>query len=787
MLKTLKYIFLSIIIILISLVSYIYVTMYLSKPVMSGELLIKGLENQVSIYRDDEGIPHIYAKKRKDMYFALGFVMASDRLFQYDIIRRAGSGTLSEIIGNKTKEVDILFRTLGANIRFKDAYKSLPDEVKNDFKSFTEGLNYYVKNNSLPIEFKILGYTPKKFSIMDAYYVYTYMAYSFSPMLKEDLLHSEILKTVKDRDLKLLLSNPINDEMKYVKNNTSNLFDAFVALDKIDDILGYLGPIEGSNAWLVSGDMTKSKSPILSSDPHISFSLPNIWYEAHLKCEEDGYEMYGHFLPLIPYPALGHNEDYGWGLTMSYVDDLDLFQEEIKDNKYMHAGLLKELKVYKEIIRIKGESDYQYDLKWTRGPIVDELLKTKNVSMKWAFFNKDNRPMMSFYRIGRGIKSMDDFKDAVSIGKSPGLNILYADKKGNIAHFVYGSFFQRSNANASHLVGEAKDFITGEYDYELKHHRINPKDGMLISTNDMPDESRVILKGLWYPKNRHDTTKSLLEKRDDWTMDSMRKVQTSNLDIFAKKFSDIMISDLSNTVMSENEKIAFKFLKKWNHISDLESVGASIYHRMNYELFPLILDEMPEEMMKRYVLSTGSWSFIQRIFPLEENSWWDISATEEIIETRSTIIEMAFKNTVKNLTVDLGKDPIKWSWGRLHTITYPHPLGMNKLLGKFFNEGPFPIPGAINVINHNRRKGYLNGHAVASGPSTRRIIDFSKPKRSYGILPLGNSGHQLSPFYDNQRERFISGEFRYQLMDLNDIKENLYSTLILKSPSLKDL
>ena len=272
----------------------------------------------------------------------------------------------------------------------------------------------------------------------------------------------------------------------------------------------------------------------------------------------------------------------------------------------------------KEIIKIKGESDYQYDLKWTRGPIVDELLKTKNVSMKWAFFNKDNRPMMSFYRIGRGIKSMDDFKDAVSIGKSPGLNILYADKKGNIAHFVYGSFFQRSNANASHLVGEAKDFITGEYDYELKHHRINPKDGMLISTNDMPDESRVILKGLWYPKNRHDTTKSLLEKRDDWTMDSMRKVQTSNLDIFAKKFSDIMISDLSNTVMSENEKIAFKFFKKWNHISDLESVGASIYHRMNYELFPLILDEMPEEMMKRYVLSTGSWSFIQRIFPLEE-------------------------------------------------------------------------------------------------------------------------------------------------------------------------
>ena len=760
-------------------------TMYLSKPIMSGELLIKGIDSKVVIKRDNEGIPHIFAKTRSDMYFALGFSMASDRLFQYDIIRRAGSGTLSEVIGPKTKDVDILFRTLGASIHFKDTYKSLPDEVKEDFKSFSAGLNFYAKNYPLPIEFKILGYKPKEFSMMDAYYVYTYMAYSFSPMLKEDLLHTEINKVIKNRKLSLLTSNAINNEMKYVAS--IDKFDLNRSIDKafaIDDVLGYLAPLEGSNAWIIDGNKTKNGQPILSSDPHITFSLPNIWYEAHLKCEEDGYEMYGHFLPLIPYPAMGHNHQYGWGLTMSYVDDLDLFQEKVENEKYLHGEVLKDLRVYRENIKIKGDDDYIYNLRWTRGPIVDEVLGTKNVAMKWAFFHPDNKPLMTFYRIGRGIKSIEDFRSAVSIGKSPGLNIMYADKEGNIAHFVYGSFFQRSNANVSHVIGEAKDIITGEYLFDLKHHRINPEDGMLISTNDRPDETKVILKGLWYPKNRHDSVKSLLAPKDDWTLESMSSVQSSNLDIFAKDFSKIFINDLKSFDLSPREEEVLKALEGWDYLSEVDSVGASIYHKINYTLFPHILDEMGQEMMEKYALTTGSWNFLQRIIALPRDKWWDKIETKEIVETRKEIVLSAFKDAIKLLESELGSDINEWKWGRIHTITYPHPLGMSKLLGKFFNLGPYPIPGAINVINHNRRKGYKDGHAVGSGPSTRRIIDFSNPEYSLGILPLGNSGHQMSPFFDNQRERFIKGEYRYQLMNEEDINKNLYSTLILKAPEL---
>ena len=169
--KILKITFSVVLLLFITLFAYVFVTLNLSMPVMKGEVLSKKVGKDVTILRDKEGIPHIYANKRSDMYFALGYVMASDRLFQYDIIRRAGAGRLSEVIGSKTKEVDVLFRTLGADIVFKEKSKNLPARMKEDFTNFTNGLNYYATNYPLPIEFKILGYEPEPFTVMDAYYV----------------------------------------------------------------------------------------------------------------------------------------------------------------------------------------------------------------------------------------------------------------------------------------------------------------------------------------------------------------------------------------------------------------------------------------------------------------------------------------------------------------------------------------------------------------------------------------------------------------------------------------
>jgi len=762
---------------LVSLSSYIYITLKISSPVMEGKVIIPALKDKVEILRDKEGIPHIYAKKRVDMFFALGFVQASDRLFQFDIIRRAGAGRTAEIIGAKTLEVDKLFRILGGQRTFENRLKHLPKELLSDFESYTAGLNYYMDNYPLPIEYKVLRTRPEKFTIMDAYYVYTYLAYSFTPMLREDQLHSKLVRTIKNRDLSMLTSigNHIPSEKVSMIDNFS--IDRLVGIDKI---LSNLSPLEGSNAWAISGEKTKSGSPILASDPHISFSVPNIWYEAHLNCEEDDYQMYGHFLPLIPYPAMGHNFEFGWGLTMSYADDLDLFQEQIKGENYIFNSKERKLEYKNEVIKVRGDKDYVMKIPLTiRGPIGDEIMDTKGVSINWAFYLDSNKPMYTFYQMSKA-KNMAQVKEAVSHSKSPGMNVLYADKEGNIAQFIFGAYLKRSHPEYSNVINKGSSEVLGIYDFDLKPHRENPENGVLISTNDKPQNSKIDMRGLWYPKNRHDTVEQNLSVISKWDAKMMRRVQTSNLDVFAIKYNKTIVSILRRMFhhLDDFERKSLDIMAKWDGKSDVDSVGATLYNHFNYTFLPIVLDELDSEDRLQYCFSTASWYFHQRLFENLDNPWWDKAATKQVESSQETIVEV-YKASISDLKRKLGHNLDSWQWGNIHQIEFPHPFGMNKILGKIFNQGPYPVAGAINVVNHNRRKGCENGHAVKSGPSTRRIIDFANPAISYGILPLGNSGHLLSPFYDNQRERFLKGEYRNQYLNILDVKKNLHSRLEL--------
>ncbi|EQC48069.1 penicillin acylase family protein [Bacteriovorax sp. Seq25_V] len=769
--KVSKYIAYTIITLVLGVVLFFYISLKISVPVMTGEVLLDGISSDVKIVRDNEGIPHIYAKNKQDMLFALGFVMGSDRLFQYDMIRRAGAGRTAEIIGSKTLPVDILFRTIASNANFKEKVNNLPENIKVELNSFYSGINYYLKNYPKPIEYRILGVDPEPFSIEDAYSVYLYLAYSFSPMLKDKPMYDVINKTVQGRDLNLLHSNKIKGKTitTVIEEKASSLVSSTYAnLLNIDQLLSFLSPIEGSNAWVISGKLTKSGAPILSSDPHITFSAPNLWYEAHTIIE-DGESFYGHFLPLIPFPAMGHNFHHGWGLTMSYNDDMDLNYEN--DQKFEQR---------KSLIKVRGEDDYELSVAVTKhGPLINDIVQRKElISMSWGLYEKSNRPIQAFYHLANA-KTMEELKTAVSMAKSPGMNILYADKEGNIGHFILGSLFKRNANTPSTAIKDEFDF-GGLYDYELSPHRVNPDNQMLISTNDRPDHAKIEVRGIWYPKNRHDTVEHLLKERESWTMEMMEKVQTSSLDIFALDIRDTIIADLESSLgLDELEKLALEALKAWNGESEISSIGATIYNHFNYLVMPEITDEMNEKERFQYCTTTSSWYFLQRLLKSPNNPWWDISTTTEV-EKRSDIVLKVFKSTVADLSQKLGGDVKLWNWGRLHTIEFPHPFGMNKVLGKVFNIGPFPVEGAINDINHFRRKGCQNGHDVKSGPSTRRIVDFADPSTSLGILPLGNSGHMLSPFYDNQRERFLKGEYRLQLMKEADIEKNKAFELLIK-------
>lgn len=752
-------------------IAIMYLALLGSFPVMQGSLKIAGLDSRTQIYRDQEGIVHIDAQTAHDMNFALGFSMASDRAFQYEMVSRAGQGKLSELLGPDLLPVDKLFRTLNsAHIR-NNILSNIDAKIRKDLDSFMAGYNYYLENNIRPIEFFILGTKPKKIEIEDIYGVFVYLTYSFSPFIRNEIAYNDILAKVKNRNLEYLFANDNVDLSKKVRRVVeSSIID-------YDSLLKGIGTFTGSNAWAIAGKNTKSGKPILASDPHIQYSAPNIWYEANIRNKQEDFHIYGHFLPLLPFAAMGHNRHHGWGLTVTYTDDVDLYQ------------MPDDFEVVREedsTIFVKGQGPVDFTLRWSKkGPIVDEIATrvdsdAKNIAAFFSFFQEGNKPIEGFYRLGRA-KSFEEIKQAAALVKSPGQNIIYADVDGNVARLIMGDSYKRSHPKESDLIQAPDRKILGPYDFMQKPHEINPRSGYVVSANDRPKVKTaqdVHHRGGWHSDNRYDTILSALELRHDWDLAAQKMVQTASFSSNNKKMVDLIIKSALRTKLSEQEQSALTELKDWSGHSRADLVGPAIFHETTLEIRKLLMDELEDDRLN-YCKAINSWTFYYRLVENPYDFWWDIKNTAPI-ENMYDIMAQAFKLTVAKYTKELGADIKTWKWGRVHQLKLPHAFEKSALLSKIFSHGPYPANGSINSINHIRRVKCDQGHTPVTGPSTRRLVDFSNVDISYGILPLGNSGHMLSPFYDNQRERFLNDEYREQIFNFDLVKKREAKYLTLR-------
>ncbi len=747
----------------------IYFALLGSFPVMQGSLKIAGLDSLTKIYRDQEGIVHIDAQTNHDMNFALGFAMASDRAFQYELVSRAGQGRLSELLGADLIPVDKLFRTLNSKYIRDGILENLDPKVKRDLESFMAGYNYYLENNIRPIEFFLLGAKPMKIGFEDIYGVFVYLNYSFSPFMRNELTNTHILAKVKDRNLKYLFANNEVDLSSKIRHVVQN------SVIDYESLLEGIGTFTGSNAWAISGANSKSKKPILASDPHINYSAPNIWFEANIRNKQEDFHMYGHFLPLIPFPAMGHNRQHGWGLTISYTDDVDLYQ--LEDDYEV-------IRVEDSLIKVKGQEPIDFSLKWSKkGPVVTEVVQgvrkdAKNIAAHFSFYQEGNKPIQGFHDLNYA-KNFEEVKKAVSIVKSPGLNIVYADRDGNIARLIMGDSYNRSHPFESDFVQTPDREILGAYEFMDKPHEINPANGYIVSANDRPKtiKNTINHRGGWHSDNRYNTILEALELRHDWDIDGQKMMQTASFSSNNKRMVKLIEKALKLSDLDDFEMNALSILVNWTGHSRKDLVGPTIFHETNMEIRHLLMDELEEDRLK-YCKAINSWTFYYRLLDRPNDFWWDIKKTGPI-EDMNAVMAQAFKNTIKKFRSDLGDDLSEWKWGRVHQLKMPHAFEKSKLLAKVFSHGPYPANGSINSINHIRRVTCDNGHTPVTGPSTRRLIDFSNVDISYGILPLGNSGHMLSPFYDNQRERFFNDEYRPQIFNFDLVRKSEAKILTL--------
>jgi len=768
-----------IVILALALVGYSF---YL-KPKYEGEQKLKNIQKETTVYFDDFGVPHIYANSEKDAMIALGYVHAQDRLWQMELIRRIASGRLSEIFGSKALKSDMFFAGLGINENSEKAISKLDKNSPSYILAlaYIDGINQYMEEGKTPIEFQILGINKEKFTLKDVYNIFGYMAFSFAQAQKTDPLLTDIRDKLGANYLKDFGLDGSLGTTK-IKNFDGKSLEYAQISKSVASILDN-SPVPafiGSNSWVIAPQKTRNGKVILANDPHIPFSQPCTWYEAHIVTPD--FESYGYYMAGMPFSPLAHNRNYAYGVTMFENDDTDFFQEEENPNnknQYKTATAFQNFKIRREIIKVKDSSDVVLEVKETQhGPVLngfmDALKNKKPVAMYWVFTQQNNQSLEGLYSLSHS-NNLEDFRKGVSLIAAPGLNLMYGDAKGNIAWNTTGKLYKLDKSvnpnfilNGANGIDDKKEFL----DFSKNPHAINPSWNYIYSANNQPEAvDGYLYPGYYLPQDRANRIIELIEPKNNWTKEDVGQMMNDNTSLVAKTVANNLISALESKTLSRNEKKAVEILKKWNGSNDLEDLEPTIYNKWIYKyLKNTFEDELGEENFKM-LLSTHILK--QIIAPQSKNEssiWWDDVNTKDKNETRSEILIKSFHEAITALENQLGMDVNSWNWKRVHTLEHQHPLGMVAALRGIFNVGPFDVPGSAEVINNLFFDFTDSGeYKVKGGPSTRRVIDFSDIENSMSILPTGQSGNPFSIHYNDQAEMYATGKFRKMKMNKEEI------------------
>lgn len=754
-----------------------------TKPNYEGELFIKNISKETTVYFDDYGVPHIYAANQKDAMTALGYVHAQDRLWQMELIRRIAPGKLAEIFGTRALKNDKFFIGLGINENSEKAIATLNKNGKpyQMAMAYLDGVNQYLENGKTPIEFNILGIKKEKFTLKDVYNTFGYMAFSFAMAQKTDPLLTDIKNKYGEEYLKDLgIDYSLNTtRIKISKEKTQQYIEISKSITTLLEN-SPVPPFIGSNSWVLSPKKTKTGKVLFCNDPHIEYSQPGTWYEAHISCPET--EMYGYYLAGTPFPLLGHNRDYAYGITMFENDDADLFEEENNpknENQYKTVTGFQNYKIRTQTIKVKDSTSIILNVKETQhGPIINDLIDNfknqKPVSFSWIYTQQPNKILDAVYSLSHA-KNMTQFQKGVSYIVAPGLNIMYGDAKNNIAWFTSGKLYKLEKGvnanlilNGTNGIDDKKKFL----EYAKNPSAINPSWNYVYSSNNMPEAiDGYNYPGYYLPEDRARRITNLLDNKSNWSKEEVSKMTNDNTSPVSIETVKTMLLVINNKNLSSQEKAAINLLKNWKGTNQLIDVAPTIYTKWLYfYLKNTYQDEMGEISFKQFLKTHIMKQSIAFQTKNINSPWWDNIHTKSKKETRSDILNMSFKQAISSLNNQLGNDVNSWTWNKVHKVEYKHPLGSVALFKPFFNVGKFSISGTNEVIN-NTMFDYSDEaqHIVKAGPSTRRIIDFSDIENSWSILPTGQSGNPMSTHYNDQAEMYLQGKFRKMKLNKEEI------------------
>ncbi len=762
-------------IVVIAIGTLIFGYWYAGRPVPSyeGEQSLPGLADRVVTTFDEYGIPHIQAKNRLDAFRALGYLMASERLFQMELLRRLGTGRMAEVLGRRGLKSDVFFHTSGIVLHAEKSadvfLREAPQELRDEVNAFLGGVNAFVETGTPPLEFELAGIEMTPYEVEDLYGMAAYLAYSFSIGVQTDFLANEMVRQhgsdwVAAMGILAEELKPINptctDSLPEVK-----LFSAFPEAFGVPELIG-------SNAWAVAGTKTASGKPMLCNDTHIGYSLPQVWYEAAIDCPD--FEFYGNFLPGIPYALVGHSRSHGWGLTMFENDDIDFYRERFNEDGLIMYGDSAYAPLTREVtISVRDEQDTTYTvLESKHGPVINGALAFQDdfppITMRWEYTQGENALIESYRQMSLA-NNLTEFESALRSIHAPGVNVMYADTAGNIAWWSCARIpeYPKGVMPKAIIDGSYPEHDISAYlDFSRNPHCINPESGFLASANELAalaDSNYVF--GYYLPPGRGNRIRKLLAEDDAWSTEKMKSLLLDARNDEDAKMAAFMYELLvaqDGWTAFEKECIA---LLEWSGDYTLDAAAPVLWQPFQVALFQKAMeDDMTPEQFERFCHTHWLKRLMQLSLTENEHPVWDIRTTTPT-ERLSDIAPGVFKSVCARLEAAYGNDVSSWSWREAHYWEPRHPFADLPVIGRIFRPGEFPIEGGNETINQSGIKLNPDIRTYAKhGAQMRIIIDFAAVDSSLSIAPCGQSGHLRSPYFFDQGPLYASGLFRPQHM-----------------------
>jgi penicillin amidase len=760
-------------------------------------LSVPGLTQAVEVIRDRWGLNHIYAQNEADLFQAQGYLAAKDRLFQFEVWRRRATGTVAEILGPRE-----LNRDLGTRLHM---YRGDMDAElthyhprgKQIVEAYVRGVNAYVDEAmrdpaSLPIEFKMLGITPGKWTPQvvisrhqaltanvpnEATHVRAIGALGSAEKLRELLLIEggnpplalDPLIDPKTFPADVLkVYNAFRDPIDFAPADVAAAYRA--AAPAAAEAVAMAGPAAagevmgrvvdtdiGSNNWVISGALTHGTHPIMANDPHRVIEAPSLRYWVHLVAP--GWNVIGGGEPVLPGVSIGHNEHGAWGLTIFGSDSEDLYVYETNPanaNEYRYQGRWEAMRVVPDTIPVKGQADAKVELKFTRhGPVLHEDRANRRVyALRAAWMETGGAPYLASLRMNQA-RTWEEFRDACSYNRMPSENMVWVDKKGTIGWQAAGIAPLRSWSGLLPVPGDGRFEWDGYLPITALPSETNPARGYVATANHylFPNDYAydAARHWTWADPYRARRIEEVLGSGKRFSVAEVARLQNDDLSLPARALVPLL-RDLPFS--GPAVAAARDLVLKWDFVLDKDSAAAAVFQLFSRQLYANVRQTVIPAAARGTV--PGNLVSLKRIL-----DWMyapDGRFGADPIKARDALLTSSFEHGVAEVTKRFGPDMATWKWGheKLHHALIRHPLSnaVNAEMKKRLEVGPLPRGGDGTTVS-------ATGGAdnQGSGGSLKIIADTQDWDNSVGLNTPGQAGNPDDPHYRDLFELWAKGRY----------------------------